>query len=302
MDLRQLECFVAVAQQLHFGRAARSLHLTQSSVSEHVRRLEQALGGMLFFRTSRRVSLTPLGEVLLPDALRALEAVGEVYSRGRQVVERGRADVRVGLAADVAHDLLASAVRVLRTRNPDVRMSPVQMRTPDQVQRLLERRLDVGLCWEAPDLDKLARVELGREAYVLLVRTDHPFAAMDTVPLTAAAREPLVMFHEERNPWTYNQAVSILSGAAGGDVHITASGDGIHGQIPHVLAGHGVAVSVTAIAAPVHQPDVVVVQLESHRGPRRFAVRHVDDSTASTLAAIDAFVDAAEMVRTSVPG
>lgn len=101
------------------------------------------------------------------------------------------------------------------------------------------------------------------------------------------------MFHEERNPWAYRLAVSVFSDASPDGINIAVSGDGIHDQIPHVVAGHGVAVSVTAIAAPVNEPDVVLVRLEDHLGPRRFAIHHIRDHTRSTSAAVEAFVKAA---------
>lgn len=293
MDLRQLECFVAVADDLHFGRAAERLHIGQPSVSEQIRRLERDLGEPLFLRTSRRVELTSLGELLLPDARRALEAVHAVYERGREVVRNGPADVRVGLAADIAHDLLGSAIRALRGQRPELRVNPISMRTPDQVTALLERRLEVGLCWEPPSIEDLVGIGLGRESYVVLVRTDHPFAGRDEVPLAEVAREPLVMFDQERNPWTYQQALALLSGTGEPSLSIIASGAGIHGQIPHVIAGYGIAVSVAAIAAPVNEPDVVVVTLEAHVGPRRVALRHAQDRSSSTIAVVEAFAKAA---------
>ena len=145
MDLRQLECFLAVARHLHFGRAAEELHLAQPTVSESIRRLERELGGSLFDRTTRSVKLTPLGDMFRTEALVAVEAVTSAYDRGRAYATSQVVELQLGCAFGL-DDQLLGAIAELQRRRPDVVVSLRARSTARQLQMLRERRLDAAFC------------------------------------------------------------------------------------------------------------------------------------------------------------
>jgi len=110
MELQQLRCVVAVADELHFGRAAERLHVAQQSVSEQVRRLERELGTPLFVRTSRHVALTSAGAAFLPAARHALVAVDEAAEIAHRVARGTSGQLRVGYGGDLGQRLMQHAV------------------------------------------------------------------------------------------------------------------------------------------------------------------------------------------------
>jgi DNA-binding transcriptional LysR family regulator len=128
-SLRPLRCFLAVAETLHFGRAAERMVLPQSTVSEQVRKLESVLGGELFVRTSRTVAVSPLGSVLLPEARRAIDAVQHAYALTATTARTGQVPLLFGVAVDVDSGEFARAFPLLRERFPALKVSPVQMST-----------------------------------------------------------------------------------------------------------------------------------------------------------------------------
>ncbi|HVW45165.1 MAG TPA: LysR family transcriptional regulator, partial [Amycolatopsis sp.] len=113
MDLRELDAFVAVAEELHFGLAAKRLHVSQPTVTEAVKRLERDLGGQLFDRTTRRVVLTPLGSAFLPEAHAAIAAVTAAYEVGRRRA-RAQRELLVAFSGNV-HQPLHRAILRCRT-------------------------------------------------------------------------------------------------------------------------------------------------------------------------------------------
>ena len=141
MDLRQLECFLEVKSQLHFGRAAERLYLAQPTVSESIRRLERELGGALFDRTTRRVTLTPLGEAFAVDAQQAYAAVQVAYERGRAMAEQQGQQFSVGYTGD--YDPLVDVVAQLQ-REQRVLVTLRAMSTPRLVTALGDRKLHAG--------------------------------------------------------------------------------------------------------------------------------------------------------------
>src|ERR1700760_1394587 len=105
MNLREVECFLKVAEHLHFGRAADELFLGQPAVSESIRRLERELGGALFDRTTRRVRLTPLGTAFQQEARLAYDMLRRAYERGRSMAEQSALEFVVGYSGDLGDEL-----------------------------------------------------------------------------------------------------------------------------------------------------------------------------------------------------
>ena len=158
LDLRQLRYFVSVAEELHFGRAAVRLHMTQPPLSQAILALEQALGTPLFLRSRRSVALTPAGQALLPEARRMLAQAAELPELVRRAAsgEAGRLSLAFVSSAD--YSVLPPFLRSYRAQFPQVQISLHEATSDVQVDDLLHNRVDAGLL--IPPLPDKARAEL----------------------------------------------------------------------------------------------------------------------------------------------
>ena len=158
IDLRQLRYFVSVAEELHFGRAATRLHMTQPPLSQTILALEEALGAPLFLRSRRSVALTPAGQALLPEARRMLAQAAELPELVRRAAsgEAGRLSLAFVSSAD--YSVLPPFLRSYRAQFPQVQISLHEATSDVQVDDLLHNRVDAGLL--IPPLPDKARAEL----------------------------------------------------------------------------------------------------------------------------------------------
>lgn len=183
MELRQLEQFVAVAEERHFTRAARRVHVVQSSLSAAIRALETELGDVLFVRSSRQVTLTPAGRALLPAARRALAAAqdGRDAVTGVRGVLHGR--LNVGAILNLGVIELPAAVAALRRAHPGVTIHLRHTAAPALARAVADAELDIAFVDGPVDTGRLTRIELGRHGLVLAVPPDDPLAGRTGIGL-----------------------------------------------------------------------------------------------------------------------
>ena len=213
VELRHLRYFVAVAEELHFTRAAQRVHIAQQPLSAAIARLEQQLGVTLLERTTRRVQLTEAGEALLEPARAALRAVDEALAAA-QAAGRGEAgDLSVGLSSGAWYGLepLFDAVR---ERHPQLRLHVRQQSTRPLLDDLRAGRLDVavGLCVQDPG--GLAIQRLKDEPVFLAVPGDHPLAGAEDAAWTDLGKDVFALDDPVDGP-DYNAAVMAALAAAG---------------------------------------------------------------------------------------
>ena len=195
MELRHLRAFVAVAEELHFGRAAARLQMAQSPLSHVVRQLEAELGLPLLERTTRRVTLLPAGEAFLlraRDAISAADAASE-DARAAAAGELGR--LSVGFTGSMTYALLPTLAKMLRAELPRLRLDlHGELLTPDQVERLAAGELDISFL--RPPVEHAAlRVEpMGAEPLVVALPQNHPLARLDAVPVERLESEAFITY------------------------------------------------------------------------------------------------------------
>ncbi|ACB96545.1 LysR family transcriptional regulator [Beijerinckia indica] len=182
MDIRSLEVFLALSEALHFGRAAERLSMSQSSVSEHVRRLEARLGRNLFDRTSRRVTMTATGEILahrLRDPIKAIRlALREAERGGRTTVET----LRVGFLGGGFYELYEPLVQAHKLDHPGVALEFVELNYDTQFSAILQGEVDIAFCRLPVGLDGLeAGPIVMSDPRVVCVNVAHRLAGRDYI-------------------------------------------------------------------------------------------------------------------------
>ena len=183
MELRQLAHFVAVAEELHFTRAALRVHVVQSSLSASIHTLERELGVELFVRDSRRVALTPAGRALLPWARRALAAAEEGRDAVAGVLGVLRGDLRIGAIQTLGVIDLAALLVIFGRVHPAVTIRLSHDAAPVLARAVADAQLDIAFIDGPTDPTRVTRIELGHDDLVLAVPADDPLARRASVRL-----------------------------------------------------------------------------------------------------------------------
>jgi DNA-binding transcriptional LysR family regulator len=259
--LEQLRGLVAVAEELHFGRAAQRLRITQPPLSRQIQKLEAAVGVQLLERDNRRVSLTPAGEAFLAEARRILAIAESAPDLAQRVQAGTRGLIRLGFTAASTFGVLGRMLNVLEIHLPDVRVELFEMVTRDQVAALVNEDLDLGLARPPFDSELFDSVLLHREALLLAVREGHPLTRFQgSAEASDLAREPLIFPSQQRARYFYDLVVSMVPLAQERIVHSVSQ---VLTMLWLVSAGRGVAF-VPASAMLLHVPNVAFVPLATH--------------------------------------
>jgi DNA-binding transcriptional LysR family regulator len=193
--LDQLRAYVAVSEELHFGRAAERLQMTQPPLSRQIQKLERAVGVRLLERDNRKVELTTAGTTFLTEARRILALANGALEQAQRIQDGSAGTVRIGFTATSAFSGLTSLLNLVTEAYPDIQLDLFEMVTREQISKLIDGELDVGLA--RPPFDKTAFSSrlLYREALLLAVPSGHRLSHPDR-PVSAddLVDEPLIMY------------------------------------------------------------------------------------------------------------
>lgn len=193
MELRQLEYFIAVCEELHFTRAAENLGIAQSSLSQQISLLEHEMGTLLFDRIGKRIALTDAGRTLLHHAYRIFNELSQAQASilELQGLQRGR--LKIGALLTVSNYLLPPSVIAFHKRYPGIELSVLGLRTGDIFTKLLQNELDLGIVYlpmEHPDIETIA---LRQEQLVLAFAIDHPMSKQASASLEVLAETASIL-------------------------------------------------------------------------------------------------------------
>lgn len=265
MDLRQLEAFVAVAEELHFGRAAKRMHMAQPPISRHIRRLEEEVGAQLLVRSGRGVETTPAGQAFLHEARATLSQavrasrVAQRFARG----ELGR--LRIGHVDSASSELLPTALRAFHDQYPDVRLVLEESRTTALVRAVLEGHLDVAFVRPPVTDDRLRSEVLMDEPLVVAVPSEHPLAGHERVRINLLADERFIVVPWHEQPALHDEIIGTCR-RAGFHPTIAEEAYPISSVVLLVAAGLGVAMVPAFLAKHLCQGNVVYKRLEGSAG------------------------------------
>ena len=260
MELRQLQHFVAVADERHFTRASRRLHIAQSALSSSVKALEEELQSRLFVRSTRSVRLTPSGQAFLDKALEALKAV----QAGRQAVREIEGLVAGSIAIGTAHSLpnfidLPNLIARFHADHPDIEVSLQQGETQSLVDRLRQGSLDLAFLPLLDPFDDAIRTRfVACEDLVAVAPHGHPLAGRAAVALGDLSAYPFVDFSVG---WGTRALVDRAFARAGAQRRTASEVTDLETLESLVIKGLGVAILPESIAG-ARSPDIVSIRIE----------------------------------------
>ena len=282
MELRHLRYFVAVAEELHFRRAAERLHIAQPAVSEQVRKLEAELGVLLFNRTQRSVSLTAPGAALLDEARRVLRQAEVAQQAARNAKARHLGQLRIGYLPDAMPRYIPQSLGRLTVAAPGIEIvleSGPPLRLAEDVR---QGRLDAAVVCLPTPLGDLQLTSLGDETAVCAVPEGHRFASRESVRPEDIAETPIVMLPRAHNPAFYDAVISAWRAAGVAATPLEAGEPQVSHALLAVAAGAGIAVLPASTAERYSTPGVRFAQLDPSPACEIAVVSRAEASTTVT--------------------
>lgn len=286
MELRLFRSFVVLAEELHFGRAAARLNLTQPPLSKQIAQLEEAVGARLFERNRRGVALTPAGHAMIGPARRVLEQASLAAESARQAARGESGRVRIAFNASVLFMGADRLVAELDRRMPTVRSSWEEMGTVEQVEALREHRIDLGFAQAPQNLLGLSSQVVARIPLVAALPLKHRLAGAQEVPLRELRDDDFAVTPREIGPGFFDLVLSacvaagfsprirhhprhlmttlslVATGSAVALVPQTLSRSSVPGVAFRPLTGRRMAAIYSAIWNPENRPPVLAQLLE----------------------------------------
>jgi DNA-binding transcriptional LysR family regulator len=246
-DLSQLRCFVTVAEELHFGRAAARLNMTQPPLSRQIQVLEHIIEATLLDRTSRSVRLTPAGKSFLPEAKRILKLAESASQVARRIALGKTGSIKIGFTAAAAYGFLPELVAACRTRLPEVDLSLKEMVSGEQLEALATGQIDAGLLRPPIARPEFASVRVVAEQLLVAAPEGHPFAVAETVSPRELDGQPFVMYSPYESRYFHDLLVTQFTRAEIQPRYVQHLSQ-IHSILAMVRAGLGLAIVPEAAA------------------------------------------------------
>jgi DNA-binding transcriptional LysR family regulator len=266
-DLSQLRCFVAVAEELHFGRAAARLNMTQPPLSRQIQVLEHIVDAPLLERTSRSVRLTPAGRSFLPEARRILKLAESASQVARRIALGKTGSLKIGFTAAAAYGFLPELIAACRARLPEVDFSLKEMVSGDQLEGLASGQIDAGLLRPPIARPELLTKRVVAEPLLAAIPEKHPLAAGETVSIADFDGQPFVMYSPYESRYFHDLLVAQFARAQILPRYVQHLSQ-IHSILAMVRAGLGVAI----VPAAASSFEIATVKLKPLKLPTKTSV------------------------------
>lgn len=271
MKLHQLHYFVVLAEELHFGRAAELLSITQPPLSLSIKALEDELEVRLFERGSRHVKLTPAGQAYLAEVRVVLDRIARASKVAQATAAGLRGQLDIGFTGSMIYRELPRVLRIFGERAPSIEINLREMSTSEQLEALQRRELHAGFVNVSAVPPGLARLPLEAEHFVCCLPDDHPLAAADEVALDALSQETFVMFARDVAPANHDNVIALFHRA------------GIHPRMQHAARQWLTVVSLVAFRLGLAVVPASLARA-AVRGVRFVPIKELHHSTVGALA------------------
>lgn len=247
-QLRQLRQFIAVAEELHFRRAAARLNMSQPPLTAAINRLEQEIGARLIERGNRVVSLTPAGRTLLDHARQVVAEAERALVATRDAAEGRSGVVRLGYVGSAMYGRLPEVIRRFRRTWPDVRLDLQEATSASQVAALRQGELDLGvLIPPLADGDDLLLADFDHDRLTIALPTGHPLAAQEALALADLASEPFILWPAAEGRGFHLRVIRLCA-AAGFVPSVAQEARQMHGVLSLVAVEAGMAIVPASMA------------------------------------------------------
>jgi DNA-binding transcriptional LysR family regulator len=247
VELRHLRYFVALADELHFGRAAQRLHIVQPALSKQIAALERELGVRLFDRTNRAVTITAAGSVFYDEVRTILHRIEKAADAARQTADGELGGLEIGFSEAAMWSILPATLVEHRRRFPQVRFHMWQGSSAHQVERLLDGSLDIAFVRMPLHESSLIFEPVRREPFVVTLPEDHRLAGAASVDLAELADEPFVLVARRAEPGYFDQTIALCR-SYGFSPRIVEEGNAPNAICAMVASGLGITLSPQSIA------------------------------------------------------
>jgi DNA-binding transcriptional LysR family regulator len=254
MELRQLQYFLTVAEELNFSRAAEKLMITQPPLSLQIQNLEKELGIVLFYRNNRHVELTDAGKVFFEETHKLFDHLQRAVENAQRTHHGEIGKLTVGFVGSATYDILPSVLREFRSLYPDVQVQLLELSSPMQIEALLEEEIDIGVLRPPVNYEALQTEIVSVAPCVLAVPKQHPLLKKGKHTLTDLTPHPFVMLSRKTWAGLYDEVLGLCNPI------IQQEALEFQTVIGLVAAGMGVAV-VPQSAMNLHTQDVVYLEL-----------------------------------------
>lgn len=296
VELRHLRYFVAVAKELHFGKAAKRLHIVQPALSIQISRLEEELGVELLRRNKRQVRLTEAGRLFFGEAQRILERTEQASEAARRAAQGQIGRLAIGFVGPAVYSIFPDILRTYRKQVPEVDLMLYELNSTEQIEALHEGRIHVGFVRMPVDDEALIFETVYREPVVAVLPEDHPLASREKVPIKMLANEPFVMVPRSREPGAHDHYVSLCR-EAGFSPKVVQEAHQIHTIVGLVSAGIGTAI-VPSSVRNLRRPGAVYRSIKGPSPQMEMATARLREIYSPIL---DRFLDIVEEVTGEGP-
>ena len=292
MEFRHLRYFLTLAEELHFGRAARRLSMSQPPLSLNIQQLEASVGAQLFTRSSKQVALTAAGLAFVPAARALLEQAGQAARLAHDVAQGMAGSLTIGFAGTMLYSGLPEILARFQAQHPKVRLMLKELSSSEQLIELTHDRLDVGFVHTTRVPPELSQILVSSQALVGCLPVGHRLAAQASLSLQALQGEPFAVVSRSVSPDYHERILSICT-EAGFYPEIRYELRHWLSVVSLVSQGMGVAL-VPAVLGQSAMAGTAFVPLDRATMPYD---THCLWKTARDASALAAFVNAARMTR-----
>jgi DNA-binding transcriptional LysR family regulator len=261
IEIRHLRYFLAVAETLHFGKAAAAVGIAQPPLSQQIRNLERMLGYALFDRTTRGVRLTTVGQFFAERARNTIAKMGDDVEMARRLGAGKEGVLDVGFSGSVMFTALPKAIKVYRRMHPNVELRLREMVTAEQIPALREGRLAIGFLRDGEEAEGISIEPVFRETFIAVLPTSHRLARKSAIPPIDLKDEPFVFFSRRMGNLAYDRTMACCE-EAGFRPNIVQETPQWNTALRLVAAGLGVSVAPACIGS-LTTPGVTYRNLRS---------------------------------------
>ena len=280
IELRHLKYFIALAEELHFGRAALRLAIAQPPLSRQIKKLENEIGIQLFNRTKRTVELTEAGKAFLEHVRRSFEEITKGMNIARSVARGEAGNLSIGFVHSAGYTTIPRIFRLMKTNFPNIRMSLHEMTNTKQLRQLKTNRIDAGLVRTPLDFSEGLEIQIIlKDPLVIVMPAKHRLAEEDAVNIEDLSGEPFIQVHRYVATGYYDQFVHICR-QAGFNPMIIQSAESAPTIVNLVATGIGISILPSSISGfsraevvykPIRKPspssDLAVVWKKNIKTP-----------------------------------